>query len=167
MSFSQVEYCLTSDDKVKLDAADILFIIIFTIIMTLTVASSYYDKTLKKTRGTPEELKAHYKLSVDGSSELGMRNDHWSHFCMTHYFAVNYRVSFSFLRNWNRLTMVPKTKSDRDLRCIHALRFITMYCVIIGHTILFLNVFPVYNPQYIELVNMIDNEMEAYSFIPQ
>lgn len=72
MSFSQVEYCLTSDDKVKLDAADILFIIIFTIIMTLTVASSYYDKTLKKTRGTPEEQKAHYKLSVDGSSELGM-----------------------------------------------------------------------------------------------
>lgn len=66
---------------------------------------------------------------------------------------VNYRVSFSFLRNWHRLTMIPKSDIDRDLRCIHALRFITMYCVIIGHTILFLNVFPVYNPQYIELVS--------------
>lgn len=49
--------------------------------------------------------------------------------------------------------MIPKNDIDRDLRCIHALRFITMYCVIIGHTILFLNVFPVYNPQYIELVS--------------
>lgn len=50
--------------------------------------------------------------------------------------------------------MIPKNDIDRDLRCIHALRFITMYCVIIGHTILFLNVFPVYNPQYIELVSV-------------
>lgn len=69
MSFAQVEYCLTSNDKVKLDVADCFFIMIFTIIMSLTVLSSYYDKTLKKTRGTPEEQKAHYKLSVDGPSK--------------------------------------------------------------------------------------------------
>lgn len=65
-----MEYCLTSADKVKLDAADILFIMVFSTIVILTFISSYYDKTLTKKRATPEEQKAHYKLSVEGSSEF-------------------------------------------------------------------------------------------------
>lgn len=69
MGYAQLEYCLTSEDVVKLDYLDIFFLLVFGTIVTLTIASSYYDKNLRKTRATPEEQKAHYKLSVAGSSE--------------------------------------------------------------------------------------------------
>lgn len=70
MAFSHLEYCLASDDKVKLDYLDIFFLMIVVSIVTTTIVSSYYDKSLKKTRATPEEQNLHYKLSVAGSREF-------------------------------------------------------------------------------------------------
>lgn len=66
MGFASLEYCLTSDDKVKLDFLDIFFLVIVVSLLVTTIASSYYDKSLRKTRGTAEEQDAHYKLSVAG-----------------------------------------------------------------------------------------------------
>lgn len=69
MGYAHLDYCLTSEDKIKLDFLDIFFIVIVTSLFVTTVVSSYYDKGLKKTRATPEEQLAHYKLSVAGPSK--------------------------------------------------------------------------------------------------
>lgn len=42
------------------------------------------------------------------------------------------------------------SQTSKDLRPIQALRFLTMFCVVIGHCVLFINVMPVYNPQFME-----------------
>lgn len=62
----------------------------------------------------------------------------------------NVIVSFSIPRNWYRLTSKTNSQISNDLRPIQALRFLTMFCVVIGHCVLFTNVMPVYNPQYME-----------------
>lgn len=82
MGYAQLEYCLTSDDKVKLDFLDIFFVVVLVSLATVTVSSSYYDKSLRKTRATPDEQNAHYKLSVGGPSEWnvvgGDSNANWT-----------------------------------------------------------------------------------------
>lgn len=59
-------------------------------------------------------------------------------------------LSFSIPRNWYRLISKSKSQISNDLRPLQALRFLTMFCVVIGHVVLFMNVMPVYNPQYME-----------------
>lgn len=73
MGYAQLEYCLTSEDKIKLDFLDLFFVGIVVSLIAITITSSYYDKNLQKTRATPDEQKAHYKLSVAGSSECILR----------------------------------------------------------------------------------------------
>lgn len=68
MGYAHLEYCLTSTDRVKLDFLDIFFTVTLVSLIVATVASSYYDKSLKKTRATAEEQEVHYKLSVGGQS---------------------------------------------------------------------------------------------------
>ncbi|XP_055708626.1 nose resistant to fluoxetine protein 6-like isoform X1 [Phlebotomus papatasi] len=131
VAFSQVEYCVTNHEILEYDFLDICFFFVLVSLVTTVFASTYLDRRLKKTRPVEEQTSDHYRMPLQG--------------------PVNGRVTFSLLRNWYRLMSGPKTNSDKDLRCIHAMRFLTMFCVIIGHTILFLNVFPVFNPQYIEM----------------
>lgn len=69
MGYAHVDYCLTSEDQVKLDFLDTFFCVLLGTLLLTTICSSYYDKTLQKTRGTPEQQKAHYKLPLEGSSE--------------------------------------------------------------------------------------------------
>lgn len=59
-------------------------------------------------------------------------------------------VTFSLPRNWYRLISKSDNPCSNNLRPIQALRFLTMFCVILGHSVLFTNVMPVYNPQYME-----------------
>lgn len=40
----------------------------------------------------------------------------------------------------------------RDLRPINAIRLLTMFCVMMGHSALFMNILPSSNPQYMEKV---------------
>lgn len=70
MGYTQLDYCLTSEDKIKLDFLDLFFSAIVASLVIITISSSYYDKSLQKTRATPEEQRVHYKLSVAGPREL-------------------------------------------------------------------------------------------------
>lgn len=69
-AFSQLEYCLSSEDKVKLDYLDMMFCAVFGALMAMTVICSWLDKVLKKTRATAEEKENHYKLSLTGARKL-------------------------------------------------------------------------------------------------
>lgn len=62
-------------------------------------------------------------------------------------------VSFSVVRNWYRLVTESGSEVSRDLRPIHAIRLFTMFCVIMGHCGLFINLMPSFNPQYMERVS--------------
>lgn len=42
------------------------------------------------------------------------------------------------------------TDLAQDLRPINAMRFLTMFCVILGHCVLLMNSLPTSNPQYME-----------------
>lgn len=64
-------------------------------------------------------------------------------------------VSFSLPRNWYRLVSEPNSEISHDLRPINAIRFLTMYCVMVGHCVLFMNVLPQMNPQYMERVILV------------
>lgn len=61
-------------------------------------------------------------------------------------------VSFSLPRNWARFMAESNNQIARDLRPINAIRLLTMFCVMMGHSALFMNIIPSSNPQYMEKV---------------
>lgn len=63
-------------------------------------------------------------------------------------------VAFSVQRNIRRLiTCHESTKGslEHDLQFLYATRFLTMFCVIGGHVLLLNEIFPISNPEYIEV----------------
>lgn len=95
--------------------------------------STIYDFRLKQTDSQYQDSN-HYKNPINGGK-------------MEWIF-----VSFSIPRNWYRLNSKPENDVSTDLRSIHAIRFLTMLGVIIGHVLLFYNVLPSFNPQEMEKV---------------
>lgn len=61
-------------------------------------------------------------------------------------------VTFSLVRNWYRLTGDSNDEIARDLRPLNALKFITMYGVMLAHVAIFMSVVPVLNPEFLESV---------------
>lgn len=66
----------------------------------------------------------------------------------------SFLIAFSFGRNVRRLVNnVPVVKGsiEDDLQFLYAIRFLTMFCVVGGHVLLFNEIFPISNPEYIEV----------------
>ncbi|XP_035910415.1 nose resistant to fluoxetine protein 6-like [Anopheles stephensi] len=156
MAYSTVEYCVTNrqeaerDDHVSglatssegLDAIDVVFLVILSLLFVLTVISTTYDcyryRQTKPYGTTTDGLSDYYR---SGSERFGVSQ--WT----------GLLVSFSLPRNWHLLTTTRKkaTSSAKDLRFIQSVRFLVMYLVIAGHAMLFNCIFPLHNPQYVEL----------------
>ncbi|XP_037044343.1 nose resistant to fluoxetine protein 6-like [Bradysia coprophila] len=131
MAYSEVEYCLTNADYRLPDALDIVLAIVFFALILIVATSTYFDFRLKLQNFGCNRNSEHYKNPVHGP-----------------YASVV--VSFSIPRNWYRLTAKVHSQTSDDLRPVQALRFLTMFGVVIGHCVLFMNVMPLYNPEYME-----------------
>jgi hypothetical protein len=59
---------------------------------------------------------------------------------------------FSLPRNCYRLLTPSDTTVQNDLRFIEAMRFLTMFGVLVAHSVLLSQVYPISNPEYVEKV---------------
>ncbi|XP_049542768.1 nose resistant to fluoxetine protein 6-like [Anopheles darlingi] len=163
MAYSTVEYCTTrrADGDVEksapqppatvaasLDGVDVLFLVVLGLLLLLATLSTGYDC---------------HRHRIGPSSEVGTESDR----VKDYYRSVGAMgltnrllVAFSLSRNWHTLTTVPGKKrlttghppsSRDDLRFIHAVRFLIMYLVIAGHSMLFNCILPLLNPEYVEM----------------
>uniref|UniRef100_A0A4Y0BK97 Acyl_transf_3 domain-containing protein n=1 Tax=Anopheles funestus TaxID=62324 RepID=A0A4Y0BK97_ANOFN len=158
MAYSTVEYCVTNRQQTErdvfvsglvtspeaLDEIDVVFLFIFGLLLLLTLMSTVYDSYRYR------RTKPHDTTGTDGLSDYyrsGLER------CNGASRWTILLVSFSLLRNWHLLTMARKkaTTSTKDLRFIQSVRFLVMYLVIAGHSMLFNCIFPLHNPQYVEL----------------
>ncbi|XP_030766793.1 nose resistant to fluoxetine protein 6-like [Sitophilus oryzae] len=60
--------------------------------------------------------------------------------------------AFSIFKNWKRLTSISENSDHKKLRIIQGLRFYTMFCVIMSHTLMATFGGPIANTQYTENV---------------
>lgn len=70
----------------------------------------------------------------------------------------SFLISFSIVRNIRRLANSPppvKGSIEDDLQFLYAIRFLTMFCVVGGHVLLFNEIFPISNPEYIEVISFL------------
>ncbi|XP_050094015.1 nose resistant to fluoxetine protein 6-like [Anopheles aquasalis] len=157
MAYSTVEYCTTrgtpgdieestSQAPASLDSVDVLFLVVLGMLLLLATLSTSYDCHRHRMRPSSgmesDRLKDYYRS--DGTMGLTDR----------------LLVAFSLPRNWHTLTgTVPGKKhpptgppsSRDDLRFFHAVRFLIMYLVIAGHSMLFNCILPLLNPEYVEM----------------
>ncbi|KAJ8938257.1 hypothetical protein NQ318_001790, partial [Aromia moschata] len=61
-------------------------------------------------------------------------------------------AAFSLPKNWYRLKSINKNPDARKLKCIQGIRFGTMVCVIMCHTLMLSFAGPVANTKYVENV---------------
>lgn len=65
-------------------------------------------------------------------------------------------TAFSIKRSWYRL--VAETKPDkeiRDMRCLHAVKTLSLFNITSGHIIWYMTATPFINPIFVEKVNVI------------
>ncbi|XP_055623467.1 nose resistant to fluoxetine protein 6-like [Toxorhynchites rutilus septentrionalis] len=123
---TEIESCDKSTDRIEADWLDMTFLVVCAVIVALTIMSTYYDKSINYKQDI-----AHYKQDVNSKRK-------------TIY------LSFSILRNWYRLTSRAHEPIDKDLRFLQAIRFLTMYLVIMGHAVLLSAIVPSQNSYRIE-----------------
>ncbi|CRK96295.1 CLUMA_CG009715, isoform A [Clunio marinus] len=132
--FSSIEYCTTNRNATKIDWLDIFFIIAFSILLTIVIISSAYDKRLliqmNKTSKIRIEAERHLKTAPPTLKQKLL-------------------VSFSYHRNWYLLS-APVKSEMRDLRSISAIRIWTMIPIIYGHCSWFMVAVPLQNPFFVE-----------------
>ena len=79
----------------------------------------------------------------------------WIVFYIVSFFIdVTLLTAFSMKRNWYRL--VAETKPDketRDMRCLHAIKTISMFNITSGHSFWYMISIPFSNPIFVEKVN--------------
>ena len=62
-------------------------------------------------------------------------------------------TAFSLLRNHHRLFNDNRWSESKDLRFLDTIRFLSMFCVMLGHSAMTHSVLPLDNPQFIEKVS--------------
>uniref|UniRef100_A0A1S4GUV1 Acyl_transf_3 domain-containing protein n=1 Tax=Anopheles gambiae TaxID=7165 RepID=A0A1S4GUV1_ANOGA len=127
------------------DKIDVTFLFVLGTLLTLTLLSTGYD-CYRYRQARPH----HGGTIVDGLRDYyrsGLERPGVSR-------ATVLLVAFSLPRNWHLLTTARRKVSStatKDLRFIQSVRFLVMYLVIAGHSMLFNCIFPLQNPQYVEL----------------
>uniref|UniRef100_A0A182MS93 Acyltransferase 3 domain-containing protein n=1 Tax=Anopheles culicifacies TaxID=139723 RepID=A0A182MS93_9DIPT len=161
MAYSTVEYCVTNRQQTERDvlvsglvsstealgdgdAIDVVFLLLLGLLLVCTLISTVYDcyryrRAVNPHATVTDGLKDYYR---SGLERPGVGR--WTILLL----------SFSLPRNWHLLTAARKKAtgtSTKDLRFIQSVRFLVMYLVIAGHSMLFNCIFPLHNPQYVEL----------------
>ncbi|KAL1399496.1 hypothetical protein pipiens_008163 [Culex pipiens pipiens] len=129
MGHSTVEYCVGSHEEDPLDILDITFLVVLGAIILAVCLSSFYDFRLRTKQYSDIKASTYYRTPIL-SQKL---------------------VLFSLARNWQTLVAKRRSTLSKDLRFIQSARFLVMYLVIAGHCMLFNCIFPLMNPEYVEL----------------
>uniref|UniRef100_A0A182JNH6 Acyltransferase 3 domain-containing protein n=1 Tax=Anopheles christyi TaxID=43041 RepID=A0A182JNH6_9DIPT len=146
MAYTTVEYCTSNREETDRDVRvsgliDVVFLLVLGLLLTLTLLSSVYDcyryrqtKTRHDAGTITDGLRDYYRSGLERPGTVLL-------------------IAFSLPRNWHLLTTARKkaSTSTKDLRFIQSVRFLVMYLVIAGHSMLFNCIFPLQNPQYVEL----------------
>ncbi|XP_072381146.1 nose resistant to fluoxetine protein 6-like [Diabrotica undecimpunctata] len=127
--------CNTNVSKYQYDFYDILIGVIFISYTLLIILSSFYEGIARY------QKKAIYEkiFSSTGGKII---------------------AAFSIPKNWHRLKAPNKNEDAEKLRSINGIRFYTMICVILAHTIMVTFAGPVANPQYTE--QLTDNTLNMF-----
>ncbi|XP_055629971.1 nose resistant to fluoxetine protein 6-like [Toxorhynchites rutilus septentrionalis] len=132
MGHSVVEYCVTNRDREPVDYLDMIFLVVLGSIILAVGLSTFYDYTLKRKYSPEIRSSEYYRVPVRRGLSQKL-------------------VAFSVSRNWQTLVAKRKTTLSKDLRFIQSARFLVMYLVIAGHCMLFNCIFPLLNPEYVEV----------------
>ncbi|EAT39710.1 AAEL008518-PA, partial [Aedes aegypti] len=109
-AYTEIEYCdRTGVDEFPIDHLDIAFLVILFVLLLLMFLSSCYDYRSKVGFGLN-----HYRENLPTRRSMLL-------------------VSFSFLRNWYRLTSRSKEPIYRDLRPMQSVRYFSFTLMLIGH----------------------------------
>ena len=122
-AYSSIELCKRRNDEIGVDLLDVIFIIIVLIVLALVALSSWYDGTMNV-----KDERIYYTKDLPTKKDMIL-------------------VSFSIYRNWSRLTARSREQVNKDFRFFQAIRFLTMYFVILGHSNMAFTIAPSLNPQ--------------------
>ncbi|KFB48580.1 AGAP007074-PA-like protein [Anopheles sinensis] len=126
MAYTEVQSCDKSSMEMDIDTLDQSFLIIFCLLISLVIFSTWYDSSINYKR-----IPDHYKQPLDSKRKM---------VC----------VAFSLQRNWYRLTSRSSSEMNKKLRFFQAIRFLTITLVIFGHAGLLMTVSPTINPEKME-----------------
>ncbi|XP_038121399.1 nose resistant to fluoxetine protein 6 [Culex quinquefasciatus] len=132
MGHSTVEYCVSSHEVDSLDYLDITFLVVLGAIILAVSLSSFYDFRLRTKQYSDIKASTYYRTPIRRGVSQKL-------------------VLFSLARNWQTLVAKRRSTLSKDLRFIQSARFLVMYLVIAGHCMLFNCIFPLMNPEYVEL----------------
>ncbi|XP_037941972.1 uncharacterized protein LOC119674888 [Teleopsis dalmanni] len=129
-----IEYCQSGNSTPfsDNDTLDIIAYYIFGVILVLNIASSIYDYALKKKKSQTACTKNFYKEDLNTNVEKIL-------------------TSFSFLRNYHRLTRRPNPNDlIKNLEGFNVIRIIGVYLVISAHVYLLVLTSHMQNSEFIE-----------------
>uniref|UniRef100_A0A182YEG2 Acyltransferase 3 domain-containing protein n=1 Tax=Anopheles stephensi TaxID=30069 RepID=A0A182YEG2_ANOST len=126
VAHTEILSCDKSTDEISLDALDMSFLIILSVLVCCVILSSWYDSSINYKLNSE-----HYKQSLESKRKMV-----W--------------VSFSIQRNWYRLTSRSRDETHQKLRFFQAFRFLTMSLVIFGHAALLLALSPTTHSEKLE-----------------
>ncbi|XP_055529256.1 nose resistant to fluoxetine protein 6-like [Wyeomyia smithii] len=109
-AYTEIEYCERRGvNEFPIDSLDIFFVVIMTALCIVVIFSSWYDYWCKSSIGLE-----HYRVDLPNKLSMVL-------------------ASFSFIRNWYRLTSHSRDPLCRDLRFIQSIRYNTFVLILIGH----------------------------------
>ncbi|KXJ81468.1 hypothetical protein RP20_CCG019556 [Aedes albopictus] len=128
--YTEIEICDRNDEQFETDSLDLSFLIVTAVLVLFMILSSWYDKAINYKQDV-----VHYKSVLPNKKQ-------------------SFLVSFSILRNWYRLTSRSDDPLSRDLRFLQAIRFLTMYLVISGHSAFVFYILPTQNASKKEMATV-------------
>ncbi|XP_044571451.1 nose resistant to fluoxetine protein 6 isoform X3 [Drosophila ananassae] len=126
---SLIEYCEKADEPLDQDALDLVFYILMTSILMLTILSTYYDYQLSSS-SLQQDL-SFYQVPLKSSRQILL-------------------TSFSLSRNYYRLIQPHSSNFSRDVSFFDGFRVIGVLMVILGHTLMVFTTVPIHNPEFYE-----------------
>ncbi|XP_020815102.1 uncharacterized protein LOC110189393 isoform X2 [Drosophila serrata] len=127
---SQIEYCVSADDHLELDALDLTAYTVGFIIVLLTLCSSIYDYCLSN-RDPCQLAENFYRKHLKTRKQ-------------------QFLTSFSLPRNYYRLAKPHNTDFANDLSFFDGFRIIGVFIVILGHVLMVFMTTAIENPEYYE-----------------
>uniref|UniRef100_A0A336LJU7 CSON009735 protein n=1 Tax=Culicoides sonorensis TaxID=179676 RepID=A0A336LJU7_CULSO len=127
---SMIYFCNTNRDAevVVYDHWHYMFLSLTFLILIVVFMASIWDASRNK-----NSTLTHYKTPIKDLST-----------------GKNCLICFSLIRNWFRLTDIPKTKLAKDLRFTHAIRYISTFIFVLAHQLLAYTMTPSVNPEFVE-----------------
>ncbi|KAH8284829.1 hypothetical protein KR054_001604, partial [Drosophila jambulina] len=127
---SQIEYCVSADDRLETDTLDLVAYAVGITILLLTLCSSIYDYCINKSDSCQLTENIYRK-------RLNSRKQ-------------QFLTSFSLARNYCRLTEPQTTNFAKDLSFFDGFRMFGVVAVILAHTLMVFMTAPIENPEYYE-----------------